>query len=195
MNWDSLRTPVEVVNKLVLTLAIAIGGAWTWYTFSGELRRENAEAQLQKIRRDIELAKTWSVDAEVHAASLPRLGSERHVQVRVVFHNRGSRDAKIGIQPTSLRVTPLLTPNLPEQPHLAPRTQFRPLPLVTALDGAAASITSISLAVGSRAELLYVAQVDTPGRYLVEFSTSGAGADAAGGQDTEFGSSAVLDVP
>lgn len=195
MDWEGLKTPVEIVNKLVVTLAIAAGGAWTWYTFGGELRRENAEAQLQKIQRDIELAKHWSVDAEVHANSLPRLGKERHLQVRVLFRNTGSRDARIAVTPTSLRITPILTPDLPAQPYLAPQSQFRPQPLVTALDGQAVSITSIFLAVGSKAELLYVAQVDAAGRYLVEFSTAGASPDAPGDKDVEFGASTVIDVP
>ena len=150
---------------------------------------------MQKIQRDIELARNWAVDAEVHATALPKLGSERHVQVRVLFRNAGTRDARIAVTPTSLRITPILTRDLPAQPYLAPWTQFRPQPLVTALDGQAASITSIFLAVGSKAELLYVAQVDAAGRYLVEFSTAGASPDAAGDKDVEFGSSAVLDFP
>ncbi|WP_439588051.1 hypothetical protein [Hydrogenophaga sp.] len=195
MNWDALAKPLEVLNKLVVTLAVGVGGGWAWYTFNGELKRENALAQLQKLQREIADHKRYAVESEVTAEALPRLGSEYHVKVTVVVVNRGAVDTEVPIAAKSLRITPLVTPDLPEQPRLARTTVFAPQPLMTNVEGHLVEVKSLTLPVGSQNSLHYVAQVDAPGRYMVEFSARRPVSSPPTSEVFELNASQLVDVP
>ena len=194
-DWSALKDPVEVISKIVVTMAVAVGGLWAWYTFSGELKRENARAQLEKLGHELEASKRFAIEVDIKAKPLPSTGQELHVEVEVLVINKGSRDADIPILAKSLRITPITTPDLPAQPSLEPRSSVFPVPLLTDSEGQRVDIKSIKLPGGTENRLLYLAQVDSAGRYLVEFSTPSSGFDKDAAKDTELSASHVVDVP
>jgi hypothetical protein len=166
LNWEELKTKAEVVNKVVMTFAIAAGAIWTMYTFNGELKVANAKAELDKRHRELNLE---SIEAVVTSKVLPQLENGADVQVQVSLYNKGNKDVPLDIHENPLRITPMQTPT-PYKPHPLTETHFFPPPLMTDIKGKLVRVKSLSIPAGGQSSLLYIQHFDHPGRFLVEFT-------------------------
>jgi hypothetical protein len=197
-NWEELKTKVDVVNKFIMTIAIVVGGIWVWYSFDGELKKENADALHQKTIREIEALNRKVTEVVVASKVIPNFENKYLVEVQVMFYNKGTINVEIPIKDISLRITRITVPELPMQPllitsitepELPPilpglitsvstpepsmqsQVQFQPLPLITNIEGEVKMVNSLYLPAGGQDSLLYLARVDQSGNFLVEFST------------------------
>lgn len=195
INWKSLESPAEIVSKIVMAVAVTLGGAWAWYTFNGELKRENAQAQLEKFNRELENSRYHALEVDLEAKSMPSFGNDYSIQVKVSILNKGYVAASIPLVEKSLRVTPVTVPNFPFQPQLATESAVNPKPLVTDSEGHLASVDELRVPVGTSNRLLYLAQVDAPGRYLVEFSVPSSEIGPRVSKDYELSEAVIVDVP
>ena len=194
MDWDRLGKVADFVNKVVVSIAILVGGAWGIYTFNGELKRENAQAQLEKMAREVVALKRENLDVEVMSRALRPVDGAWLVEVRVTLRNTGMIDLSIDLPKNSLRVSPIVASKLPEQPTLDIAKQVRSQPMSTDVGGGKAETSSVRAPANSRAELLYLAQVAQSGRYLVEFSAQVRRSDGSTSPDSEWSGSQVLEV-
>lgn len=51
---DRFQKIAAGLQATILSLAVVIGGGWTLYTFNSQLQVENAQAQVQKLRRELD---------------------------------------------------------------------------------------------------------------------------------------------
>jgi hypothetical protein len=193
-NWHAIKDNIDPISKVVVTLAVVIGGGWAVYTFNGELKRENASAQLTKINHEVAATKQIAYEIELTASAMPSFGNERLIQVEVSIRNKGLRDFTIPLKAKSLRLSPITTPDYPAQPELETRSMITPVPVATDESGRPVTITSMKIATGTEAKLLYLAQIDAPGRYLIEFSVPSRAIDPPGDGNSELSASRVLTV-
>ena len=195
MNIERAKGLAELAKNTVATVAIGFGGAWALYTFNGELKRENARAALEKSERELQNLKRYAIEIELSAKPLPNEGGPLQIAIQVIIHNKGAVDATLVLGQKSLRVTPLLSPGFPKQPELSRSDEAAPKPLLTTKDGEVADITGVVVPVASKNVLLYVAQVQFPGRYLVEFSVPHPLKPAVGTTSTQLIGATLIDMP
>src|SRR6266404_5071517 len=62
---DRFQKITSGIQAILLTAAVLAGGAWTWYTFETQLSVENAKAQLQKLRSELEREPRLSVSIDL----------------------------------------------------------------------------------------------------------------------------------
>ena len=195
MNWEYRQVVAETVNKWVITAAVIVGGTWTYLTFNTELKSENAKAQLIKTERELVNLKRESLSPAIALRLLGLRGSELLVEVRVTIVNQGMVDLTVPIREGSLRITPITTPNPPGQPTLAVTRQVKPKPLITDIGGKIVDVQELLVPAGSDNHLIYVAQIDTPSRFLVEFSAPSQNSSGIEKAGVEWSTAEVLDVP
>lgn len=85
-----MQAIAAIVQSLALTAAVIVGGVWTWYTFRAQHQADNALAQLQKLKREIETESRLEIDISTAQLKVPGSG-ERYVLGSIHVKNVGSR--------------------------------------------------------------------------------------------------------
>lgn len=102
MTTDDFKNITEGWKNIVLLVAIVIGGGWSLYVFNSKLEVENAKAQLEKTRQELDLAPvvTASIDSSYFRAE-----DGYFIKVQVVLKNKGRETGHIYYKNNSLTVS------------------------------------------------------------------------------------------
>lgn len=195
MKLDDAASVADIINKSAVSLALIVGGGWAIYTFNGELKRENATAQLEKMNREIMTLKRETLQVTVAAKPLAPFSGALMVEAHIKLQNNGMQDLEVELPKESLRITPVSPATQNGQPTLNTKKQIRVTPIFTDISGHIGTISSLRVAASSAEELVYLAQVPDAGRYLVEFGAQAKNAQGEAKMDSEWSGSMVIDVP
>lgn len=163
---------VTCLKDLVLTIAVVVGGGWTLFTFNGELKRENAAAQLRKIEREVSLLERENIDLSIHHHALSVNNNRRGIAFRVLTINTGSQTLNLQLNERSFRIMELDAANNKEQSFLNVRNQTYLAPLFTNVDGYPEEVKALLLAPGEKDELIFIGDLKCGKRYFVEFGVA-----------------------
>jgi hypothetical protein len=93
-NADSFEKTASGIQNCALTVALLIGGYWTYHTFNAQLQVQNAQAQLEKLKHEIELEPRVEVTLDVKQIA-PLSYGERGVTGRISVKNVGNKDTAL----------------------------------------------------------------------------------------------------
>lgn len=82
------------IQSIVITLAVVIGGIWTLYVFNSQLQVENAHAQLQKLKRELNSQPNIEVLVQTETIQIPET-EIRYITGDFKFRNSGTRNTVI----------------------------------------------------------------------------------------------------
>lgn len=150
------------VQAALVSVAVVIGGGWTLYTFNSQLQVENARAQVQKLKREIE------AEPKIEIAIEPR-------QLPTVKHGQFILAGVIAIKNTGNATTALLLEGNPvtifrvdfDSDGMEVWTPIRRVPLRmtdTVIVGALVAHASATKSVS------FATLVEEPGLFAVRFS-------------------------
>ena len=85
----------------MLAASVVATGAWAFYRFDAELRVENARAQLDKVKNELERRSNLKLELDVE--TLTGEGNEKFVRASVKIENMGKRSTTIHFSEASMR--------------------------------------------------------------------------------------------
>lgn len=176
MSSDAFKEWTEGVRNVVAVLAIAIGGCWTLHVFDAELRVQNAQAQLDKLRGE-----TAQIEARIKAPLILKLALEqrqtddgkRYLLPLVSIDNVGYRGTTLDISDRPLRVARVIATKdgSPEFGDTRSTFKFKLRSPEEDNDksGHIGQVSHVTILPGQQKTLPFLLEIEGPGMYLVEF--------------------------
>lgn len=159
-----LQATVALVQPLVISFAVIVGGIWTLYTFRAQLHEESARAELEKLKRELVAAPRLQIDIEVAQIDVPD-AEERHIHGTITVKNVGSAD------------TLLRFPDKPIEIHQVTAGEREIWLSVRQLD--LPGTESLVCHVGATKRVQFVTTLSEAGLYVVNFGSARNTAEAS----------------
>jgi len=156
-----LQVIAATVQSIALTVAVIVGGVWTWYTFHANQQADTAIAQLQKLRHDI--ATEPRIEIDISTAPLKVPGSEHHyVLGSIQTKNVGSANTvlQLGREPIQIYQVTVGRKGEVWLPVRSPALKIAPT----------VSTPGLICEVGITKQVHFVAMIEEAGLYVVTFS-------------------------
>jgi hypothetical protein len=162
------RNYTEALRNIVLILAVIFGGLWTLTVFNVTLQRQNAVAELEKLKRELR------VRPIIHASLSPSViqtdsSGVRVIQVVVTLNNEGTLDTAVRIDANSLRVA-LVQFKDHRISSFDSRIYSGQYIIGEPSDDKMLKIGAVSLRASQSSTLEYLVTVDRDGLYAVNFA-------------------------
>lgn len=165
---QQVQALASATQSIVISLAVIIGGAWTLYTFQAQLHVENAQAQLQKLKREIESEPRLEIDMTTQELDLPR-SSERFILGTITVKNVGSANTVLILDEKPIRIYSVEVGSQREE-----WTEVSATPLKTGPKAHGWLVCHV----GATTHAEFVARIDGPGLYVATFSATRSAAEA-----------------
>ncbi|MFZ3018462.1 MAG: hypothetical protein WA056_08415 [Gallionella sp.] len=155
------------IQSLLVSIALLIGGGWTLYVFNSQLQVENARAQLNKLKRELEESPRLELDISVHPMSPNKRAGSRYFDCRLLAKNVGTKSTILRFADKAIRLHRVEI-GADGQPVWA---------LINAIDipmgdSKEDRLHAITLHVNTSKYASWVVAISKPGIYVLEFSSS-----------------------
>jgi hypothetical protein len=155
------------VQSIIVAAAVLVGGGWALFVFEAELRVDNAQAQLVKLKRELETRPVLDISIDAKQVD-PDALRHRILMVTVVVSNKGTRDVDIDVSRAPLRATRII---LPETGDPVYGDSVSSAFYATSETDAQKmeKLHTLLARVGDTDRIQGLLNVGTPGLYLIEF--------------------------
>jgi len=164
------------INSLVLAIAVLVGGIWTIYIFDAELKVENAEARLQAIQREIDVAANLTISMSGSAIADSKNNGKSFIALEVRVENSGNRSTTLHFDNWPVRAAKISSR---EGLHFEIGTPVLVPLLMINSEGEQWRPGGKEVSSGSVEFLNFIIPIQEPGIYLLTFEAFGSEIDRA----------------
>jgi hypothetical protein len=171
IDYENLKNLASVIQSLVVSIGLILGGIWTLLTFRIFALKDKAEAELQKIKREIsqieqELSQSPVIQISMQAKQKDiSQDSNRYIEVDVVVENKGNKAANIKLSDN----TPLTIARVEVSSENKVSEQTKNDIPIYYVEENIQTLVKIKLRPGFSESYSFIARVDQPGIYLLTF--------------------------
>jgi len=159
-NYEKFKDIAAAVQSLVLSVAIVVGGGWSFYVFKALSQREKAEAELADLRK-------ISLDLSIDTYQTARIVKERRgLIIRVKIKNNGTKYLNLDLARKPMAVTRVL---VQKDGQLYAAETFNPDSYRDIGHDRKDITVFLGVQPGSTKELSYYVEIMEPGVYMVRF--------------------------
>ena len=159
-NYEKLKNVAAGIQSLVLSAAVVVGGAWSYYLFEVLSQRNRAQAELEDLRK---ISLDLSIDAsQTGKVSVGRRGLIIHVKAK----NNGARYINLDLTQKPLIVSRVLAK---KDGQLYAAETFSPESYRVLANDWTDLTYWLGVPPGATKEVSYYVEITEPGIYMVSF--------------------------
>jgi hypothetical protein len=164
IDYENLKNLASVIQSLVVSIGLILGGIWTLLTFRIFALKDKAEAELQKIKQELSQSPVIQISMQAKQKDISQ-DSNRYIEVDVVVENKGNKAANIKLSDN----TPLTIARVEVSSENKVSEQTKNDIPIYYVEENIQTLVKIKLRPGFSESYSFIARVDQPGIYLLTF--------------------------